>query len=1011
MFDGRAVSLLPDAAGVLGKAPGASIEPTVGTASPGILLSVSRLAGGCEAGGLLLLWSADGEVRRLVRLVPVNPMALPEAAPAEALLVDTRMADLYEGHGGLRSCWFQPVPLHYVMPWDALLLSPVQPGTAAPSEGALVGLADDFRVIRGGATIGLDSVRNTDGKRVREFYTAHGGRRRRPRQGRQARGSSAGEDGAGETSDREEMWPKLDPVALRRLLRADGWGWVGPDTTIIQARPEFHPSCEGIPAIVGGGGDGVEGLPAPEPLSDYLRLVLRTWLGERDDLKGEGPFTQCGLRSLLPRSVMLHGPTGIGKTALALALGAMATVGPDGERGRRPLPPALLRLNAATLARNFGGDTAGGIVAVFKEARFYGSLETGRSDGSSGSSSSSSSSKGGGGGGDRSHRYDGCVVVIDDADALFPAPPEAGAGARALTAAAHDAECAALTLLNELHAMRSLHNLGGDEADGSFDGTCRIVVVGTCSGDPEMCLHPAARAAFDEALEIPTPAASQRGAILTTAILAAVNSGNVGQGNNEKRKADLADMVALVKAQCQNYRAADITAIVDSARRLSSLSSVTTAMSASSGLPFSLGDLAAAVSDYRPLASRALASALTAGGGGGRGGRDAALSAAAAVAVATSPAAARPGVRWEDVGGCAAAKRILEEVVLWPQRHGALFAAMGLTAPRGVLLYGPPGTGKTMLAKAVASQGGLNFLSVSVSDLMRPEVGASERAVAEAFRQARRSAPCVIFFDEIQALFGSRDGPGVGEVGRKMVTQLILETDALRSTDEAAMAAEPSGEAKEATGEMGGRGIGGSSGPPQPQQQQQQQQQEAALDTSKRVVVIAATNVPEAMDPALLRAGRFDECVYVGPPDEEGRRQVLEAVRRRMSGAARALGLPLSSSSSCWSQDVDIPSLAVRTPLFSGADLDNLCQRAALAALRHAAMAGDTGVARGASGTGGTAEDAAGGFSGSSELGAVSQIEAAHFEEALANMTPSITAEMVQRYEQWGASRRRKQEA
>ena len=351
-------------------------------------------------------------------------------------------------------------------------------------------------------------------------------------------------------------------------------------------------------------------------------------------------------------------------------------------------------------------------------------------------------------------------------------------------------------------------------------------------------------------------------------------------------------------------------------------------------------DLSAAVASHRPLAARALSSALVrtddvaGGGGGGGGGGRADSSAAAAVAMATSDEAGRPDVRWEDVGGCEDAKQALQEMIIWPTTYPELFAQLGLDPPRGLVLYGPPGTGKTLLAKAVASQASLNFLSVSVSDLLRPEVGGSERAVAEAFRQARRCAPCILFFDEVQAMFGDREG--VGEVGRKMVTQLLLETDGL-----AAKATGRSGAG--GTGADGGDGSGGMG------------------EGAARVIVIAATNVPEALDAAMLRAGRFEQCVYVGPPDEGGRRHILENLRGKMRwdaggggskgakggcvgdvGDAGVVGIvgvvgegsTVGGEAKATTVGVDVEGLVRRTELFSGADLANLAQRAALMALR-----------------------------------------------------------------------------
>mmetsp|Transcript_16913 Transcript_16913/g.31138 ORF Transcript_16913/g.31138 Transcript_16913/m.31138 type:complete len:213 (+) Transcript_16913:1-639(+) len=191
---------------------------------------------------------------------------------------------------------------------------------------------------------------------------------------------------------------------------------------------------------------------------------------------------------------------------------------------------------------------------------------------------------------------------------------------------------------------------------------------------------------------------------------------------------------------------------------------------------------------------------------------------------------------------------------------------LGIRSPRGVLLYGPPGTGKTLLASAVAKEAKANFLNVSISDIVRGYIGEAEKALERVFAMARRVAPCVVFFDEFQAMFGNRETSG--EVGRRLISQFLLESDNL-----------PSG-----------------------------------------VVLLASTNVPGAIDPALLRPGRFDRCIQVPLPDSSGREVILSAKRAQMD---------------CWKGDVDIRNLAELTNGWSGAELESLCQRAALLALER----------------------------------------------------------------------------
>ncbi len=194
------------------------------------------------------------------------------------------------------------------------------------------------------------------------------------------------------------------------------------------------------------------------------------------------------------------------------------------------------------------------------------------------------------------------------------------------------------------------------------------------------------------------------------------------------------------------------------------------------------------------------------------------------------------GVQWKDIGGLEEVKLALNEMVVWPTKYAPLYARMGAQAPLGIVMHGPPGTGKTLLAKALAMESNANFLTVSIGNLIRGEIGESEKELSCLFRAARRCAPCVIFFDEFQAMFGERGESG--SVCKTLVSQMLHETDALSN--------------------------------------------DTARNPSGRVVLVAATNCIEAVDPALLRAGRFDRSVYVPLPDRESRRRIAELQRQRM---------------------------------------------------------------------------------------------------------------------------------
>ncbi|MCL7384921.1 MAG: CDC48 family AAA ATPase [Thaumarchaeota archaeon] len=191
-----------------------------------------------------------------------------------------------------------------------------------------------------------------------------------------------------------------------------------------------------------------------------------------------------------------------------------------------------------------------------------------------------------------------------------------------------------------------------------------------------------------------------------------------------------------------------------------------------------------------------------------------------------------PNVRWDDIGGLESIKQELKEAVEWPLKHPDVFKRLGIRPPRGILLYGPPGTGKTLLAKAVATESEANFISVKGPEVLSKWVGESEKAVREIFRKARETAPCIIFFDELDSIAPRRGLHPDAGVTDRIVNQLLTEMD--------------------------------------------------GLQTLKGVVVIGATNRPDILDPALLRPGRFDRLLYVPPPDLEARYQIFKIHTREM---------------------------------------------------------------------------------------------------------------------------------
>jgi transitional endoplasmic reticulum ATPase len=227
-----------------------------------------------------------------------------------------------------------------------------------------------------------------------------------------------------------------------------------------------------------------------------------------------------------------------------------------------------------------------------------------------------------------------------------------------------------------------------------------------------------------------------------------------------------------------------------------------------------------------------------------------------------------PQVAYEDIGGLKEEIQKVREMIELPLRHPEIFEKLGIEAPKGVLLYGPPGTGKTLLAKAVANETNAHFISISGPEIMSKFYGESEARLREIFKEAKEKAPSIIFIDEIDSIAPKREEV-TGEVERRVVSQLLSLMD--------------------------------------------------GLEARGKVIVIAATNRPNAIDPALRRPGRFDREIEIKVPDKRGRLEILQIHTRNM---------PLDT-------DVDQDRVAAVTHGFVGADLEYLCKEAAMKCLRR----------------------------------------------------------------------------
>lgn len=283
-----------------------------------------------------------------------------------------------------------------------------------------------------------------------------------------------------------------------------------------------------------------------------------------------------------------------------------------------------------------------------------------------------------------------------------------------------------------------------------------------------------------------------------------------------------------------------------------------------------------------------------------------------------------PPIHWTDIGGQQSVKASLRLAVSLSRMSPADVSSLIGTPPKGFLLYGPPGCSKTMAAQAMATESGLNFFAVKGAELLNMYVGESERAVRRLFERAREVSPSMIFFDEIDSIAGQRHGFGsaggsggatTSHGGLNVLTTLLNEMD--------------------------------------------------GFETMQGVLVLAATNRPQALDPALLRPGRFDELIYVGPPDLEARTAILAGVKGKRRLAP----------------DVDVAALAEATEGYSGAEIVGICRSAGRVALMKGLDAG-------------------------ADVGGV-HIAMEHFREAIEKMPKQITAEMLKGYADWEKKFRR----
>ncbi|KAI7874649.1 AAA-domain-containing protein [Lichtheimia hyalospora FSU 10163] len=403
------------------------------------------------------------------------------------------------------------------------------------------------------------------------------------------------------------------------------------------------------------------------------------------------------------------------------------------------------------------------------------------------------------------------IIFIDEIDSLCPKRDEAP------TELEKRIVTTLLTLMDGVETMRANDTSSTVMAD-------RIVVLGATNRPNALDEALRRPGRFDREIEIGIPNSDARHSILTTLMKRIPNT--LTQHD-----------ISTIASKAHGYVGADLAAVCREAglfcirRKAQSESNV--------DLQVILQDMEDAMAGIRPSAMREIMLEV-------------------------------PKVYWADIGGQGYIKDRLKESIEWPLKHPEAFERMGIRPPKGILLYGPPGCSKTLMAKALATEAGSNFIAVKGPELFSKWVGESEKAVRQVFRKARAASPSIVFFDEIDALTVKRGSDGSGtSVADRVLSQLLNEMD--------------------------------------------------GIEPLVNVTVVAATNRPDIIDDALLRPGRIDRILYVGPPDLESRRDIFAIQVSKMT---------------C-DPDVDIQELAEKTQGCSGAEAVALCQEAALIAMEE----------------------------------------------------------------------------
>uniref|UniRef100_A0A0G4GVV1 AAA+ ATPase domain-containing protein n=1 Tax=Chromera velia CCMP2878 TaxID=1169474 RepID=A0A0G4GVV1_9ALVE len=658
---------------------------------------------------------------------------------------------------------------------------------------------------------------------------------------------------------------------------------------------------------------GFERLGGMRTAIDELRVALKLPIERWEACR------ELGVKP--PKGILLYGPPGTGKSMLARALA-------------EEVQCEFVSAAASELISKFVGETEERVRALFRKCASLASrkgpeAQTVPSSSSSGAASSSTVTA--------SSRGRGCVLFLDEIDALCPKRDSDDVGE-----AERRVVSAFLTLMD------------GEQIEGSE----RVVVVGATNRPTAIdeALRRAGR--FEREIEIGVPSREDRREILH------VHLGAMPHGLSETDIEEIvdrtnafvgADVAALCRAAAlralERHAALDWGLRVVQEREERGVSGGVREVegeqggreeSSSANMPAGSQCQVKSVKERLRVEVEDVRNAL----------------------LSVRPSAMKelrvevPAVRWTDIGGYEELKAQLVECVEWPLKYEQAFKALRLTPPRGLLLYGPPGCSKTMMARAVATESRMNFTAIKGPELFSKWVGESERAIRELFRRARQNAPCVVFFDEIDAVGVDREQQGdAGGVGARVLSQLLNEMDGVSSV--------------------------------------------------RQVVVIGATNRPDLLDAALLRPGRFDRLLYVGLPDLKARAQilrgklggvpmdtedVLERLREEEGGSS---GLGEENSGGEKGLVAVCAEIAKRTEGLSGAEVCMVCSEASSSALRDSIRERRAGGRRMTDGE--TPSD------DSKEAVAVVPVSGEHMLSALRKVKPRIAPSLIAFYKDFAS--------